>query len=124
MTIRYQFDEEENRIYVDLNGPVTAEDMKEVFIQVYGGGHPPSASSLWNAIGAEFDLEVIDILNLAQFSQSERELEGQPKTALVSDNDKTRLFCEEYITLVKEAPLQVQLFSSEKAALNWLNSPN
>ncbi len=109
-------------IHVLMTGDISAQEMKTRFIEIYSGDLPADINAIWQCLDCDVEMDVMDVFELAKFTQSSREIEGYPATALVTNKAQMRLLCEEYITLVQEAPFEVELFDELDPAINWIKS--
>lgn len=120
MAANYVYDEQIHAVRVTLTGQVTAQIIRSVFEELYLGKYPADINSLWNCDDCQFDVSVMEIFELARFTQSQREFDGVPATALVAEGGEIRDLCEEYCLLVREAPHDVEIFSTIEEAEHWL----
>ncbi len=120
MAAKYHYDETLHAVRVTLTGDVTAKVIKSVFEELYLGKYPGDVNAIWLCLDCSFDISVMDILQLAKFTQSQREFEGYPATAFVADTREVRDLCEEYKLMVSEAPYDVEIFETLKGAEGWL----
>lgn len=124
MAYSYQFDPSLYAIRVVLEGAINASDIGNAFKELYNGQFPADANALWSVNNCTFDIDVMDVFQLAKFTQSERDIEGYPATVFVVDDRQSRILCEEYKALVIEAPYEVAIFDAIEDAENWLRDRN
>ncbi len=120
MAVKYHYDEKLHAVRVTLTGEISAKVIKSAFEELYLGKFPADVNAIWVCQDCHFDVSVMDVFNLARFTQSQREFEGYPATAFVADSGETRDLCEEYRLLVREAPYEVEVFDTLAQAEVWL----
>lgn len=107
---------------MNLTGSFSAQEMKSMFYALFKNNnqYPEGTSTLWDFTQCQFFMDISDLMEMAQFTQSERAINEQAVTAFVVNQEPELSFCQEYIMLTKEAPRQYKIFDSPSEARLWI----
>ncbi len=120
MPFTIEFDQALHAVRVVMSGDISAKEVADVFEAAYTGKYPPDVNAIWSFEGNVREVDVMQVFELAKFTQSKREIEGHPATAFIVYSSRAKMFCEEYKLLVKEAPYSVEIFTDVQSAESWL----